>query len=207
MNPSDATGLCLYANFLGTMGRFDEAIEFGNRAVELDPYSPTAYTELGQALLFAGRKEDAHEQYKKAFQIDPDLPWTQWLLAEIHITNGEYQQAIPYMDKLQKNLEATPTSILGMLGYLYAIIGRHDDAEVILLNLQARRETEYIPASAIAYIYAGQKDFDNALAWLEVAFEERNYQLTWLNQDYFWDDIRDDSRFQDILARMDFPKT
>lgn len=205
MNPSDTTGLWLYVNFLGSMGRFDEAIEIGMRVIELDSFSPTAHTGLGQALLYAGRREDAHKQYEKALRLEPDLFWTHFLLAEFHIGNGEYHKATPYLEKLEQKLEATPPSILGLFGYLYTIAGRPEDANAILANLLDRRETEFVPASALAYIYAGLKDYESALTWLKLAYEERNYQLTWLNEDYFWDNLRDDPRFQDILARMDFP--
>jgi len=206
MNPSDTTGLWLYVNFLAAMGRFDEAIEIGMRAIELDPFSPTASTELGQTFFFAGRREDARKQYEKALQLEPDLFWTHWLLAEFHISNGEYHKANPYLEWLQHNLEATPPSTLGLLGNLYAIAGRPDDANAILANLLGRRGTEFVPASALAYIYAGLKDYESALTWLKLAYEERNYQLTWLNEDPAFDGLRDDSRFQELLARMDFPE-
>lgn len=206
LNPSDTIGLMLYVDFLTAMGRSDEAIEIGMRAVDLDPFSAATYTELGLALLMAGRREEAYELYKKALQIDPDFYWAQWLMAESHIYQGEYQEAAPYMENIRRVLEDVPPSMAGLLGHLYAIAGRQDDAHTILSNLLARRETEFIPASNLAYVYAGLKDYDEALAWLEVAYEERNPQLTWLNEDYLWNGLREDPRFQDILAHMNFPE-
>ena len=176
------------------------------RAVELDPFSPSAYTELGQVLSFAGRTEEAQELYEKALQLDPDFYWAQWLLAEFYIAKGEYQIAGPYMERIRRNFDITPPSVVGLLGHLYAIAGRHDDARAILSKLLDRRETQFIPASALAYIYLGLEDYESTLAWLEVAYEERNYQLTWLNQDYLFNGLRDDPRFQEILARMNFPE-
>ncbi|MBT8094136.1 MAG: tetratricopeptide repeat protein, partial [Gammaproteobacteria bacterium] len=206
LNPSDTIGLMLYVDFLTAMGRSDEAIEIGMRAVDLDPFSAATYTELGLALLMAGRREDAYEHYEKALQLDPDSYWAQWLMAESHTHRGEYQKAAPYMENIRRALEYIPPSMAGLLGHLYAIAGRQDDARTILSNLLARREIEFIPASNIAYVYAGLKDYDAALAWLEVAYKERNPQLTWLNQDYLWNGLREDPRFQDILAHMNFPE-
>ena len=205
MNPSDTTGLLLYINFLVSMRRFDEAIDIAIRAIEIDPLSPAIHNELAQSLFFAGRENDAIERYQKSLQLDPDFYWTQWSLAEIYIRVKEPDKALSLLAKLRLKVETMPPSIIGLVGGSYGRVGRQDDARSILSYLLGRRESEYIPASAIAYLYAGLKDDEEALAWLQKAYEERNIQLTWLNVDYLWDDLRGDPRFQDIIARMNFP--
>jgi len=205
LNPSDTTGMLLYVNFLGSMGRFDESTEVAKKAVRLDPLSPAVYNELALSLLLAGMRDDALEQYEKSQQLDPDLYWTQWSLAEFHISASEHGKAMPYMAKLRDKLDSLPPSIIGLVGGLYGRAGLHDDAKDILSYLLTRRENEYIPASTVAYLYVGLKDEEASLAWLQKAFNERSIQLTWLNEDYWWDGLRDDPKFIDILARMNFP--
>jgi hypothetical protein len=51
-------------------------------------------------------------------------------------------------------------------------------------------------------LYAGLKDKDQALLWLEKAYEERADGLTWLNVDPMLDDLRPEPRFQDLIRRI-----
>ena len=69
-----------------------------------------------------------------------------------------------------------------------------------------RKEREFVPASALAQIYVGLGEDDEALRWLELAFEERNVSLVWLKEIWVYDPLRSDPRFQSILDRMDFPE-
>jgi predicted deacetylase len=57
----------------------------------------------------------------------------------------------------------------------------------------------------IAQIYTALRDFDQACAWLEKAYEERTYILIMLKVGPRNDPLRSDPRFQDLLRRMNFP--
>ena len=57
----------------------------------------------------------------------------------------------------------------------------------------------------IAGIYIGLGDNDNAINWLEKAFEEQSSLLLLLNIDPIYDPLRSDPRFQDLVDRMNFP--
>ena len=43
---------------------------------------------------------------------------------------------------------------------------------------------------------------DEAFAWLEKAFEERNSNLIFLKTDPIFDALRDDSRYQNLMKRV-----
>src|SRR5437773_6560292 len=68
LNPQSAWSYALYSQFLGGMGRVEEANEQGRRALELDPLSVTARWCLGWAFLSAGRGDEAIEQISKAME-------------------------------------------------------------------------------------------------------------------------------------------
>ncbi len=57
----------------------------------------------------------------------------------------------------------------------------------------------------VAKINTGSGQNDEALKWLEKAYEERSGWLIWLKIDPTLDSLRSDSRFQDLLRRMNFP--
>lgn len=67
----------------------------------------------------------------------------------------------------------------------------------------ARREFR---AEWIAYVYAGLGDKDQAFAWLERAFQERSGTLQQALQIFsYFDKLRDDPRYADLLRRMGLP--
>jgi len=205
LNPSDSIGLTEYANFLTSMGRFDEAIEVATLAVEIDLYSPVAHNELGNALWFGGQRDAGIEQFEKALQLDPEFHQTLWILADSYFLAGDFVKALEFMDKFRESAEPQTPNMIGIIGHHYAALGRSEDARDILSALLRRRETEYVHPTALAYVFTGLEENDEALRWLEIAYAERDNSLQWLKYDPNLDSLRSEPRFQDILARMNFP--
>src|SRR5262249_14217408 len=72
VEPNYATAHHWYGNGpLNALGRFDEAVAEGRRAVELDPLSPIINADLGQNLCVARRYDEAIAQLRKTLEIDP----------------------------------------------------------------------------------------------------------------------------------------
>ena len=74
LNPNYATAHQWYGHgVLETLKRYDEAISELKEAQKLDPFSLIIATNLGDALLAAGRVEGAIEQYRSVSEMDPPL--------------------------------------------------------------------------------------------------------------------------------------
>ncbi len=58
----------------------------------------------------------------------------------------------------------------------------------------------------VAFVYVALEDNEKALAALEQAFEDRVPEMFGLKVYPRWDGLRDDSRFQSLLRRMNFPE-
>jgi TolB-like protein/Flp pilus assembly protein TadD len=206
LDPSAGFARLLYANFLTAMGRFDESIAHGRRAVEIDPLSPAAYNELGHSLEFVGRDEEALQQYEKGLELIPAFGQSHALLGMFYSKQGELQEAIEHLEKAEGSLPSTrPPPLLGLLGHAYAQAGRQGNALRILEELKSRAGTEYVPSSALAVVYLGLGQEEKSLDLLECAHEERDPSLVFLKVGREYDPLRSHPRFQALLRLMDFP--
>ena len=61
-----------------------------------------------------------------------------------------------------------------------------------------------VPPQEKAVVLIGLGEKQAALGWLERAFEEHLSTLTAVKSEPLFDDLRDESKFKDLLARMNF---
>jgi len=88
------------------------------------------------------------------------------------------------------------------LGHLFAISGKRDRAREVIENLRNLSERRYVPAFHIALVLVGLGETDQALEWLEKAYQERSDLLVYLRVDPRLDPLRGDPRFADLLRRV-----
>lgn len=72
----------------------------------------------------------------------------------------------------------------------------------MLPDLKGQVEKGKLLPYSIAVIYASLGDNQNALHWLERAYRDRDVNITYLKVDSFFDNMRTDSRFQDLMRRV-----
>ena len=93
-----------------------------------------------------------------------------------------------------------------MVARLYAQTGRVSEAKKILDGLLARRQHQFVQSYPIALIYLALGDKEQALKFLEAAYEERGIQVggntNSLKADKRLDPLRGDPRFQALLAKF-----
>ncbi len=203
---TDSVGLVEFANFLTSMGRGDEAMEFAARALELDPNSPVNYNEMGYALQFSGQTDAALEQYLEALLIDPDFGQTHGCLAGLYLEAGQVEKAMPHLEQLSINIDQYAPNWSGLLGLYYAIAGRPDKTHELLEAVTLRSESEPVSSMTFVYFHLGLGNYEEAIRWLEAAHDERDISLIWLKRFWFYDALREDVRFQDIVTQMRFPE-
>ena len=203
--PGSALDRVAYANFLTAMGRFDKSIELGKKTLALDPLSPLVYNELAGAHLWARRDEEAMDLLQDSLDIDPDFAQTHLLLSGFEELRGNYDEALVHMAYLDRSREDLSPATLGLVGRSYALAGQEDEARALLSQLMERRARKFVPAIAMVYLYLGLGEHDEALKWLETAYQEHDVSLVWLKVLWMYDPLRSDPRFQSLLERMDFP--
>ena len=191
-----------YGWYLAAMGRFDESIAQMKRAREIDPLSLPAIAHLGVPLFYASRYDEAIERFQEALEMDPDCGYLRFRLALAYAQKGMYEVAIT---ELQPMLDTSRDSdAVAALGYVYAVSNQRDKAQDALAELKERAKQEYVPSYHIAIIHVGLGETDQALNWLEKAYAERSYWLTFLRVDPILDNLRSNTRYTELLQRMHF---
>jgi serine/threonine-protein kinase len=93
-------------------------------------------------------------------------------------------------------------AVIGVLIRAYAPAGRRSDALRLLAELKRRRQAGYVPAGAFVNAYLGLGDKEQAFASLEQAYKEQSNILQFLKTHPFFDPIRNDPRFADLVHRV-----
>lgn len=204
LNPGSARAHEFYGWYLAAMGRFDEAVEEEKRALDYDPLSPEINTLLGHVLYLARRPDQAIAPLTKAIKLDSNYWFAHLILGLVYQQRGELREALAEFREARRIENGTPEPV-GALGQAYALLGNRAQAREMLQDLKERSKRSYVPPYQMAKIYLGLGEKDQALAWLEKAFEERSLFLTWLKVEPEVDSLRSDPRFQNLLHRVGLP--
>jgi tetratricopeptide (TPR) repeat protein len=204
LNSSYAYAHHFYAWFLAAMGRTEEAHASIRRSLELDPLQILAYATASDVFYFARQYDQAITQVQEVFDLNPNLTFAVARVGLNYLQKGMFKEAIP---ELERAALADPDmmELRWNLGHAYAVAGQTAEARKILGDLHGLAKTRRVDAYGFALIHTGLEEYDEALEWLERAYQDRNPWLPFMQVEPRLDPLRSDPRFQDLLRRMNFP--
>jgi TolB-like protein/Tfp pilus assembly protein PilF len=202
LNPNYATGHQQYGNnTLPALGRFDEAIAEGKRAVALDPLSLVINADLGMNYHYARRYDEAIAQLRKTLEMDPGYYYAYVDLGQVFAAKRDFDQAISQYQKAQ-SLNDDPF-VLGLLGHAYASSGNKTEALKILDQLKETSKQRYVSMYSFAILHLALGDKDEALRWLEQCYQDRaGADVGWIRVDALVDPLRGDPRFEALVEKI-----
>jgi len=205
LNPNSPDAHWRYGHFLANCGRFDEAIEQGERAIALDPLSLVVQFFMSRIYLLAQRVDHGFEQLRKMQAIEPNFAGGLTQLGGLYLVTGKYDEAIEAYEK-SRSLGHFVVPVLSYLGAAYGLAGKRDDAYKILDQLFEMKQSQYVSPFGIARVYCGLGENDKAFEWFERAFEERSGEMVALKSEVLshlmGNTIIRDDRFQDLVRRV-----
>src|SRR4030095_12947718 len=200
LNPNYAQAYSGYSGFLVSRGRIEEAIAESNRAQELDPFSLAISSRRGFTLENARHYDEAIEQLRRVIAMDPNNYQAHWYLGHTYAATGRLDEAIAASEKAAA-LSRTPGA-LGFLGMHYGFAGRTAEAKKILNELLELNNRRYVTPPALANVYIGLGDKDQAFFWLEKAYQDRSNYVAYLKVFPGDDSLRSAPRLDSLLRRM-----
>ena len=202
LSPNSPSALMYYAELLSLQGRSDEAIAAATRGRELDPVSGAVGLQLSRAYFHARQYDRAAQSFQQFLDTNPHFWPLHLFLGQVYEQQGQYAKALVELHQAEgPTLQAT-----SVIGHVFARSGQRPEAEKILRELIGRSNTAYLPPTYIARIYAGLGEKDEAIAWLEKGFALRDSHMEFLGVDPTFDGLRSDTRFTDLLRRLNLSK-
>jgi len=199
LNPNYAMAHNWYSQYLGFMGRPEEALRESKRAQEIDPLSP--WTNSGFISFLARRYDEGIAESQKALELDPQFAAAHMVIGLSYVQKKNYEQAIAELQRAQDNPDSR-----ALLGYAYGVAGKSTEARHLLEELQQVAKEKYVSPFPVAATYVGLGETDKAFEMLEKAYVERSWAMGMLKVNPIFDPIRSDRRYVELLRRMNLPQ-
>jgi len=190
-----------YIMFLSVQGRHDEARSMMEDAIEAFPRDRWVRSNAAWRFHAAGDYERAITEANAAIEIDHRY-------GDAFASRGWAYQSLGNTDRalqdLQRNLELTRRSVSSLSAFAIANYeaGNEEITNRLLDEILATDPATYASYEAVARVYVTLGDYESAFEWLERGYTARSRGMIFLHGQKSWDPIRDDSRFQDLMRRL-----
>ena len=199
LNPNYVDAHLEYGRFVQALGRNDEALTEMHFADELDPFN-IGVKEAKAWVTYASR------QYDLALKQFEDLGDDAGLV-ETYKEKGMYPEALVVYERwaAADPSESRDPYSLAVLASIYGLQGRNDEAAQLIEELKETARHRYVSGFLFAEAYIGLGQRDQAITWLERAYEEHDQWMVFANSYPGLDPLRSEPRFQALMRRMHFP--
>ncbi len=191
-----------YAYLLVLLGQIDESFFHAEKARELSPLDPLWAGFAAWLYMLEERWEEGMDSVEECLSFSPGFPFCDYTLGELHRAMGDIEKAVEAHEKISavrlRNRALGPT---------YGMAGRREDARKIA-ELMAANPTprDYL---YIALTYSAMGEIDEALRWLELAYEHKADWLPWVGLKNAYggavEPMRNDPRFKAIVEKLNLP--
>jgi serine/threonine protein kinase/Tfp pilus assembly protein PilF len=202
LKPNFAEALAYYSNLLCYMDRMDEALAMAERAKQLDPINSVVLGISNTVYEYLRRYDEVIEIYRKVLQTSPNdfvalnSLWLAYNKKGMHEESLEYAKAAFTVTGMAEMADAIARG--------YEENGYQEAMTSAAETMAEFSKQTYISPFNIGMMYVVAEDKDQAMEWLEKAYEIRDPMMPYVGNPYL-DLLDDDPRYQDLLRRMNLP--
>ena len=205
LSPNDALAHAGFGTWLMCQGDIDDALSWTQRGRELDPLVVDG-SDIGWILFMGRRYDEAIRELRSVLAVHPESVNALSTLGFVLIADGRSQEAIPILEKRASLMDRSPGAV-ELLATANARAGRRTEALRLVEELKLRRRKGYVPPGAFINPYLALGEYDEAFVWFERAYQEQSNILRFLKVHPFFDPVRNDPRFVDLLHRVGLDKS
>ena len=206
LDPNSAQAHLHLGNMYGFLRRHKEAVAETQRALELDSQSAAVLEGAADVYLCSGRPDRAAELYTKAAQLNPSDALVRDNLGVAHVRLGRFDEGIAEIKKAIEMSMGSVPSLKADLVYALSRAGRLEEARGVLSELVKYHDKSGMGATQVASALASVGDTEAAFEWLEKAYQERSGYLIAISNEFPFEGMHSDPRFQKLLERLGYPK-
>ena len=207
LGPSYTDGIFRYALALSAWGRHEDAFQQAKRARELDPLSPLIAASVAGSLYALGHYDETVRDVEESLKIVPE----NWSLFDVLgfalIKKSRYEEGISKLTRAVA-LSNNSYSVRADLAVGYALSGMTEAATKILDELVDAGTSRFVSPILLASISAALGRRSDALRWLDVAWNKKCAQMTWilsritLMEPVFFDSLGNEPNFLSLVEKM-----
>ena len=178
-------------------------VEEAELALRSDPLSLMKNNQLGEALLYAQRLEEAEKQLMKTLEMNPAWRTPLRNLAFLYLGNGNYQKCFELFDQIRREVNQSGKGITGYIVAL-ALLGRREEAYGWLEQLTRRSEEDSTVAlyCDLGICHSALGDLDKAFYYMNLAYEKKAGIILFAVRYPLNTFLKKDERFWQLLERM-----
>jgi TolB-like protein len=201
LNPSYAEAHMFFAHFLGIIGELEKSTVHIERAVKLDPLNPFVRGISSAQIGMTGDFQRAIEEAEYALELAPGNAFSHIVLAKSHYELGNMDAAAMATANMLGQTSGDPEmakfflEINADLGYEAAMLKL---AEIMV----ERAKEQYVPPASIASMYFFAGDYESAIDWCELAYEQSDPNAPYFGVNAQNSPMRHDPRFKALLRKM-----
>jgi TolB-like protein/lipopolysaccharide biosynthesis regulator YciM len=181
-------------------------------AVELDPVNLLIHAESGEVSYWARDHSKAIAYALETLELDPSFPRAHFVLGRIYEAQGKIAEAIAEYEQARVISGQGSTEAITAL-QKGGSIGYHRWALEAQIKAMGSRPAEELKTHApvdehpffLAKNYARLGETDKAMKCLEQSYKEHDCLLVLLKALEWWDPLRSDPRFQNLMRRVGIP--
>ena len=196
---ADYSNICSKGGILRTAGRYAEAIEVFDQAIEVDPLYAFAYYAKGWCHELSGDDDKAMECYDLGIDLDKEYAYIYLMRGQIHLKRGDKIKAEEdFNTVLQLDTVVTDGSCRQ---YALHFLGRDDEADEWMQKLIDDEPYDMGHYYDKACLYSRMGRTDEAVKALETALEMGYCAFTHIENDDDMDAIRGRDDFRALIVK------
>ncbi|WP_411273484.1 helix-turn-helix domain-containing protein [Daejeonella sp.] len=195
--------LALYIDYLNFISRHKEAVKYADYLNEIDPYYPNSRIVL--SYFYSNRLSEAFEFSESRIQT-----FSNYYTFDSHgfllLQLKRYDEAITYFNKTIALEGIRYPRMLGWMGAAYAKSGRPEEARKIIRELSQRLLKRDMGSITffIAAIHSALNDKEEALKWLQAAYDAHDMEMPWLMTEPQFYNLHKEPQFILLAQKMGF---